>query len=187
MSEPSKNAKHDTPVFSPKLFGELIRRKRREAGFSNAEKFHSAIKERTGVNICKDTIHLIERGERTPSLSKTVAIFFTLYGLDWPKHIGEDLRSCSSMRLIKNEARTLADDLLDNDEGLINTLINAGAIDRDEISGKLASLLSEARIDVRDLERGEITSEDLDEFASNHFNKYVKNQPADTAREGVSE
>lgn len=64
----------DTPVFSPRLFGEILRKKRYEAGFSSADSFIKAISEQTGVYIDKETMLRMERGQVEPSISKLIAI-----------------------------------------------------------------------------------------------------------------
>ena len=71
------------PIFDQRKFGALIRRWRRQEGYSNTELFSEAIEEKTGVYIDKDTLVRIERGERLPDVGKYFALILTLSGDCW--------------------------------------------------------------------------------------------------------
>lgn len=72
------NKKPKTPVFDPEAFGKTLRKFRRNADFSSADSFCEAVKEKTGVYIDKNTIHMIERGERDPDITKLIAMCFVI-------------------------------------------------------------------------------------------------------------
>lgn len=65
-------------LFNAEWFGHYVRGARHDAGFKNAKSFSNAIEEKTGVFIDKDTILLIERGERLPDVEKYYAIVATI-------------------------------------------------------------------------------------------------------------
>lgn len=65
-------------LFNARWFGRYVREERHKAGFKSAKSFSDAIQEKTGVFIDKDTILLIERGERLPDVEKYYAIIATI-------------------------------------------------------------------------------------------------------------
>lgn len=68
----------ENKLFNAHKFGAYLRKERTEKGYKSARAFSKAIEERTGVYIDKDTILLIERGERLPDAEKYLALLATL-------------------------------------------------------------------------------------------------------------
>lgn len=86
--------KADTPLFSPTIFGEILRDARRDRGYSNTKKFSAAILDKTGTYIDFDTLLTYERGEREPDVTKLVAIAVTLSDDFWIEWLPSVLASC---------------------------------------------------------------------------------------------
>ena len=86
--------KANTSLFSPAIFGEILRNERRERGYSNTRKFSAAILDKTGTYIDFDTLLTYERGEREPDVTKLVAIAVTLAGDFWTEWLPSVLSSC---------------------------------------------------------------------------------------------
>lgn len=87
-SEAELNANHSLPIipvnvgqtFDSELFGLLMRKARRDAGYSTVEAFIEAVRERAGLSISKDTWYKIESGKSKPTLEHILAVNITLYG-----------------------------------------------------------------------------------------------------------
>lgn len=86
--------KASTSLFSPAIFGEILRNERRERGYSNTRKFSAAILDKTGTYIDFDTLLTYERGEREPDVTKLVAIAVTLADDLWTEWLTSILSSC---------------------------------------------------------------------------------------------
>lgn len=66
--------------FDSELFGLLLRKARRDAGYSTVEAFINAVSKRAGFTISKDTWYKIESGKSKPTLEHILAVNITLFG-----------------------------------------------------------------------------------------------------------
>ena len=61
-------------VFDTCLFGDLIRRERRAAGYKRADDFAKAVTEATGCKLSRDVLYKIEQGRQEPTPSQMLGL-----------------------------------------------------------------------------------------------------------------
>ena len=97
--------------FDNELFGLLLRRARRDAGFASVEDFLEAVEFETGFVISKDTAYKIENGKAKLSIDAAAAINITLYGRANAPQFWTNFNIASSQEWKDIEAAALADDI----------------------------------------------------------------------------
>ena len=74
-----------TDMLDTSLFGLLLRKARRDAGYSSMQSFVNDVTLATGVNISASTMQRIESGSQLPDIVQQAAICITLWGEPFPK------------------------------------------------------------------------------------------------------
>lgn len=163
---PKLEVKPDTPVFSPRLFGEKLREMRKAAGFSSVDKFVRAVEEQTSVHIDRETLLRIERGQLEPNVSKLVAMAHVLASKRFFEQMDEGL--------VINELLVYSKplDYLIKSDKFMATMLEAMGLSVDEIADdgkaqKLAAALVALKSDYYETP----ASEDL--HASENVNSYT--------------
>lgn len=69
------------------LYGMLIRRRRIEMGFRKAEDFAESLRQRERIQISRDTLYKIERGEQIPTATQFMALNIATSSDPFPRRI----------------------------------------------------------------------------------------------------